>query len=110
MAQNDEAAETAHIAAALKRYGVRRIVLGHTKRYSMVNSRFDGSVVLTDIAVPTGCPDPHGFLIKEGGVLTAVHRGRRLALGTSGRARAAYLAEVAALDQAAAPTGRCTVN
>lgn len=110
MAQNDEAAERAHVAAALSRYGVRRIVLGHTKRYSMVNSRFDGAVILTDIAVAAGCADPHGFLIKEGDVLTAVHRGRRLALGTSGPAHDAYLSQIAALDQAAAPTGRCTIN
>lgn len=110
MAMNDEAAEGAHVTAALARYGVRRIVLGHTKRYSMVNSRFDGAVILTDIAVPGGCPDPHGFLIKEGNALTAVYRGKRLALRTSGEPRAAYLAEVAALDQAAGAAARCTVN
>jgi hypothetical protein len=110
MAQNDEAAESAHVAAALSRYGVRRIVLGHTKRYSMVNSRFDGAVILTDIGVPGGCADPHGFLVKEGDVLTAVHRGHRLALGVSGQAHAAYLSEIAALDQAATPGARCTVN
>jgi hypothetical protein len=110
MAMNEEPAESAHVAAALSRYGVRRIMLGHTKRYSMVNSRFDGAVILTDIAVPAGCVDPHGFLIKEGDVLTAVHRGHRLALRTSGEAHTAYLAEIAALDQAATPGARCTVN
>jgi hypothetical protein len=133
MAQNDEAAEGAHVAATLSRYGVRRIVLGHTKRYSMVAatlsrygvrrivlghtkrysmviSRFDGAVILTDIGVPAGCADPHGFLIKEGDVLTAVHRGHRLALGTSGAAHAAYLSAIAALDQGATSAARCTVN
>jgi hypothetical protein len=110
MALNDEAAEGAHVAATLARYGVRRIVLGHTKRYSMVRSRFDGAVILTDIAVPVGCADPHAFLVKEGDVLTAVHRGHSLALGTSGEAHAAYLSEIAALDLAAASAARCTVN
>lgn len=115
MALNDEGAESANVTAALARYGVRRIMLGHTKRFTMVNSRFDGAVILTDIAVPAGCVDPHGFLIKEGDVLTAVHRGRRLPLGVSGEAKAAYLAQIAALDQAATPAGtappaRCTVN
>jgi len=113
MALNDEAAESAHVAAALSRYGVRRIVLGHTKRYSMVNVRFDGAVILTDIAVPAGCADPHAFLVKEGDVLTVVHRGHRLALGAAGQARADYLAEIAALDRAATPgagAARCTVN
>ena len=114
MAMNDEATESAQVAAVLSRQGVRRIVLGHTKRYSMVNSRFDGAVILTDVAVPTGCVDPHSFLIKEGDVLTTVYRGHRLALRTSGDAHAAYLAEIAALDQASAPGGgfdpRCAVN
>jgi hypothetical protein len=110
MAMNDEAVESAHVAAALARYGVRHIILGHTKRYSMVNSRFDGAVILTDIAVPTGCVDPHGFLIKEGDVLTAVHRGQRLPLGVSGDAHGAYLARIAALDQAVAQNPRCTIN
>ncbi|HEY2749959.1 metallophosphoesterase [Phenylobacterium sp.] len=114
MAMNDEATEAAHVAAVLTRYKVRRIVLGHTKRYSMVNARFDGGVILTDIAVPGGCLDPHGFLIKEGDTLTAVHRGHRLTLGLSGAAHDAYLAEIAALDRAVAlgaglaPT--CTVK
>jgi hypothetical protein len=110
MAQNDEIAEGPHVSAALARYGVRRIVLGHTKRYSMVKARFGGSVVLTDIAVPAGCPDPHAFLIKQGDDLTAVHRGRRVTLGTQGAAQAASIAEMAALDLAAAPAGQCTIN
>jgi hypothetical protein len=101
MAQNDEAAESAHVAAALSRYQVRRIVIGHTKQYPMVNSRFDGAVILTDIAAPKGCAEPHAFLIKEGDTLSAVHRGRRVALGVSGAAHAAYLSEIAALDRAA---------
>jgi hypothetical protein len=101
MAQNDEAAESANVAAALSRYQVRHIVLGHTKQYPMVNSRFDGAVILADIAAPNGCAEPHAFLIKEGDALSAVHRGHRLALGVSGAAHAAYLSEVAALDRAA---------
>ncbi|HEY8003805.1 MAG TPA: metallophosphoesterase [Phenylobacterium sp.] len=110
MAQNDEAAESANVAAALKRYGVRRIVLGHTKRYSMVNPRFGGQVILTDIAVPDGCPDPHGFLVKEGDTLTAVHRGHKLPLGVSGAAHDAYLGEVTALDRAAGADAKCTIG
>ena len=109
-AQNDEAMEAGQVAATLKRYGVRRIVLGHTKRYSMVNSRFDGAVVLTDIAVKGGCADPHAFLIKQGDALTAVYRGHRVPLGVSGEAHARYLAEIAALDQAAGVAPACAVS
>jgi len=100
MAQMDEAAEGAQVAAALSRYGVRHIVLGHTRRFPMINSRFDGAVILTDVATPSICADPHAFLIKEGDALTAVHRGHRFALRTSGEAHAAYLSEIAALDGA----------
>lgn len=110
MAMNPEDAESANVAAALRRYGVRHIVLGHTKRYSMVNPRFGGQVILTDIAVLPGCPDPHAFLIREGDALSAVHRGRRLPLGLSGAAHAAYLAQVAALDRAAGADAKCTVD
>jgi hypothetical protein len=102
LAQNDEASEAPNVAAALAKYHVAHIVLGHTKQYPMVNSRFDGAVILTDIAVRGGCADPHAILIKEGDKLTTLYRGRRLALGVSGDAHAAYLAEVAAVDKAAA--------
>jgi hypothetical protein len=101
LAQHPEAAEAANVAALLARHGVRRIVVGHTKQYPYVNSRFDGAVVLTDIAPPVGCTEPHAFLIKEGDALTAVHRGRRVALRVTGAAHDAYLAEIAALDRAA---------
>lgn len=110
MAMNDEAAEAAQVAATLKRYGVSRIVLGHTKRYSMVNSRFDGAVVLTDIAVKGGCADPHAFLIKEGDKLTAVYRGRRVPLAVSGDAHQAYLVSIVALDKAAGVDAGCAID
>ncbi len=101
LAQHDEAAESANVAALLTRYHVRHIVIGHTKQYTMVNSRFDGGVILTDIAAPAGCAEPHAFLIKEGDALSAMHRGHRLALGVSGDAHAAYLSQITALDHAA---------
>jgi hypothetical protein len=89
---------------------VRRIVLGHTKQYPMINSRFDGAVLLTDILVPPGCVDPHGFLVKEGDTLTAHHRGHSLPLGVSPPAHAAYLTQIAALNAAAHAAPQCTVK
>ena len=100
LAQADETTDGPHLAAVLARHGVRRIVVGHTKRHPMVYSRFEGRVILTDVAPPAGCADPQGFLIKEGERLIAVHRGQRLAL----RSGEAYLAEIAALDRAAGCT------
>ncbi|MFI4933960.1 MAG: metallophosphoesterase [Caulobacterales bacterium] len=102
MAQHDEAAESANVAALLAHFGVRHIVIGHTKQYRMVYSRFGGGVILTDILTPSGCSDPHAFLIKEGDAFGAIYRGHRLAVGLSGVERDAYLAKIAALDQAAA--------
>jgi hypothetical protein len=103
LAKNPEASEDANVAAILAHDHVRHIVIGHTKQYTMINSRFDGAVILTDVFSPTLCADPHAFLIKEGDKLTAVHRGRRFELPTSGPAHDAYLAQIAALDKAATP-------
>ena len=107
MAQNDEAAEAANVTAVLAAQHVRHIVLGHTKQYGMINARFDGAVILTDIASANRCADPHGFLIKEGDTLTAVHRGHSLSLRSSGDGHTAYLAEIAALDAASPPPAGC---
>jgi Calcineurin-like phosphoesterase len=101
MAQGDEAANSANVMAVLSRYGVRRVVIGHSKQYTMVNSRFEGGVILMDIAAPAGCAEPAAFMVKEGDVITAFHRGQRLSFGVTGAAHAKYLSEVAALDRAA---------
>ena len=110
LAQHDEATESANVAALLARYKVRHIVIGHTKQYTMVNARFDGGVILTDILARDRCDDPHAFLIKEGDKLTTVYRGHVLPLGVSGAAHEAYLAAIAALDQAQPPATTCQLN
>lgn len=104
LALNDEAAEAANVQNLLANYHVQRIVLGHTKRASTVLPRFDGHVILTDIAVPTGYTDPHAFLIIEGQTLTTVHRGQRVPLtASSADAKCAYLAQIIAIDTPASP-------
>ena len=103
LAQHDEAAESANVAALLARYKVSHIIVGHTKQYPMINERFDGGVILTDILGASRCTDPHGFLIKEGDSFSTIYRGHRLTLGLSGAAHDAYLAQIAALDKAAGP-------
>ena len=103
LAMNAETAETAHLEALLARYGVRRIVVGHTKRAAMVLPRFGGRLIITDVAVPDGYPDPRAYLIEENGALFAMHRGARVAMGAD---TCAYVAAIAALDPADAPTRR----
>ena len=100
-AQHDEAAEAPNVTAVLAAHHVSRIVIGHTKQYPFVNVRFDGRVVLTDIAPPVGCPEPHAFLVEQGDALSAVHRGQSVPIGVSGQAHADYLAKIADLDRAA---------
>jgi hypothetical protein len=104
LAQHEEAAEAANVAALLTRYHVRHIIVGHTKQYPMVNARFDGAVILADIAPPLGCTEPHAFLVKQGDGLSAMHRGHLVALGVAGQARADYLSAIEALDRAAGCT------
>lgn len=99
--QHDETAESQNVAAVLAAQHVGRIVIGHTKQYPFVNARFDGRVILTDVAPPAGCGEPHAFLVEQGDALTAVHRGVSIPLGVSGEAHAAYLARIADLDRAA---------
>lgn len=106
-ALHEEAAEAAHLDAVLARHGAARVVIGHTKRASTVLPRFNGRVIITDIAVPDGYPDPHAFLIEENGALFTMHRGVRVPLAAATPAETcAYLHRIAALDQPDAPTAR----
>jgi len=101
---NAEDTERANLEAVLAQHGVSRIVVGHTKRASTVLPRFDGRVIITDIAVPAGFTDPHSFLVIENGVLTTVYRGQRVPLRASNRDETcAYLSAIAALDQPGSP-------
>jgi hypothetical protein len=100
-AQHDESAEAPNVAAVLAAQHVSRIVIGHTKQYPFVDARGGGRVILTDIAPPAGCAEPHAFLVEQGEALAAVHRGVSVPLGLTGEAHAAYLARIADLDRAA---------
>jgi hypothetical protein len=101
LAQHEEAQEAANVEAVLAAHHVSHIVIGHTKQYPFVEARFGGRVILTDIAPPAGCAEPHAFLVRQGDAFTAVHRGVAVPLGLSGQAHAAYLARIAGLDRAA---------
>ncbi len=107
LALNAEVTEASHLRALLATHKVARIVVGHTKRASMVLPRFEGRVIVTDVAVPARYPDPRAFLIAERGALSVMHRGQRVPLDLSTRgSRCAYFAQIAALDPEGAPTRR----
>jgi hypothetical protein len=104
LAMHDEATETANLEAVLARHGVRRVVIGHTKLAPLVVPRFGGRVLVADIALPRGNPDPHAFVIIEGDQAIAVHRGTRVPIDASTpQARCAYFDRIAALDPAESP-------
>lgn len=108
---NAEAAERANLEAVLAYHGVSRIVVGHTKRASTVLPRFDGRVLIADIAVPAGFADPHAFLVIENGQLTTVYRGNRVPLRAgSTEERCAYLEAIAAFDAAGSPNAQLATS
>lgn len=96
---NPEETERANLDAVLARHGVARVVVGHTKRATTVFPRFGGRVLIADIARAEGYADPHTYLIIEGGAVTTMHRGQRIALDASTpEARCNYFRQVAAAD------------
>ncbi|PZO53334.1 MAG: protein-tyrosine-phosphatase [Alphaproteobacteria bacterium] len=104
---NAEDAEQANLEAVLAYHGASRVIVGHTKRASTVLPRFDGRVIITDIAVPSGFADPHAFLIIENGQLITVYRGNRVPLraGTT-EERCSYFEAIAAFDAPDSPNAR----
>lgn len=104
LSQNDEAAETPNLENVLRSQGVARVIVGHTKVTSTVLPRFNGRVLVADIAVPRGHSDPHAFLIFETGAWTTLHRGQRVPLTVSTPQQiCAYLRQIVALDNNTGP-------
>lgn len=104
LSQNAEASETPNLENVLRANGVSRVIVGHTKVTSTVLPRFNGRVLVADIAVPRGHSDPHAFLIYENGAWITVHRGQRVPV-TAGTPAATcdYLGRISALDNDAGP-------
>ncbi|MBX3428709.1 MAG: metallophosphoesterase [Hyphomonadaceae bacterium] len=101
---NGEASETANLEHILQAQHVARVIIGHTKVTSTVLPRFNGRVLIADIAVPRGHSDPHAFLIMENGEWTTIHRGQRVPVNASTpEATCAYLRQIAALDNGSGP-------
>ncbi len=107
LATSAEDAERANLDAVLAQHGVRRIVIGHSKVTSTVLPRFEGRVIITDIAVPSGHTDPHAFLIIENGQPITIHRGQRVPIAAeTAELTCAYLRQIAALDGNTGPVAR----
>lgn len=103
LALNDAATEGEHVKAVLERYGVKRIVIGHTPLTGAVYPRFGGAVILADVGLASFYGSRDAFLVIEDGTPFAVHRGTKLPLPASREDVLAYLKQAAALDPEPSP-------
>lgn len=109
LSQNPEETERANLETILRSQAVARVIVGHTKVTSTVLPRFNGRVLIADIAVPRGHSDPHAFLIFENGAWTTVHRGQRVpVIASTPEQTCAYLRRIVALDNGSGPVAELT--
>ncbi|KAA9132513.1 protein-tyrosine-phosphatase [Marinihelvus fidelis] len=100
LATDSEVQRGPMLDAILERYGVARIVVGHTPTQGVVWPRFDGRVVLND----TGIADHYGghvaFLELVDGGAIAHYPGGELPLPVGNDERLGYLQRVVAMNPA----------
>ena len=94
-----EAELAPHVDAVLARYGVARVVVGHTVAPGVVLPRFGGKVILNDVGLSAVYGGPPSSLQIEGGVVSVRHRGTVVPLPTTPDLTA-YLEKVKALEPA----------
>ena len=87
-----------HVSNLLKSYGVKRVVIGHTRTIGAILTRFDGRVVLADVGLSAVYGSKLACVTIEGDRVMAIHRGVPLALPTSQTGTVAYLKKVAGHD------------
>ena len=89
----------AHLDAVLKKHGVRRIVIGHTRTEGLVLPRYGGRVILIDVGLAKVYGGPPAALLLEDGRPVALHRGTRLPLPEeNGEPLVRYVRQVMALE------------
>jgi hypothetical protein len=94
-----EAELSAHVDAVLARYGVARIVVGHTVAPGVVLPRFGGKVILNDVGLSAVYGGPPSSLQIEGHVVSVRHRGTVIPLPTTSDLTS-YLEKAKALEPA----------
>jgi hypothetical protein len=104
LANNEEAAEQAHLDAVLKNFGAERIVIGHTPTAGTVIPRFGGRVLMIDAGLSEAYGRRLACLVIEGGQFYSLHRGEKLPLPSdSGAGLLEYFKKAAALDPQPSP-------
>lgn len=100
LATDGESVRGPMVDAILARYGVNRIVVGHTPTQGIVWPRFDGKVVLNDIGIAAHYGGHMAYLELRGDTATANYAGGTLPLPTDNDSRLEYLEAVVRLDPA----------
>lgn len=103
LAQDAEPKLAPHVDAALAKYGVERIVIGHTVTGGAVLPRVGGKVIMIDVGLSKIYKGPPACLVIEGSKLFALHRGKMLEFPADGADPLPYLKAAAALDPPPSP-------
>lgn len=104
LARDDEASSSSHLEMLLQVHGVKRIVLGHTPTDGAIVPRFGGKVLLADVGMSASFGSRSACLVIQDSTVSALHRGKRLALPDgSTRDLIRYYKEAAAADPAPSP-------
>lgn len=105
LAQESEIALQDHVRQVLEKFGVKRMVIGHTPQPGVVVPRFGGQVLLIDVGLSAAYGGNFACLILERGKAYAFHRGQKLELpASSGKEQVlSYLEKAAALDPSPSP-------
>jgi len=104
LAQDEESTLAAHVDAVLAKHGVSRIVIGHTPTAGAVLPRFGGKVIMADVGLSKAYGARMACVVIENGNVSAMHRGKQLALPSGGlKEMLEYLSAAAALDPSPSP-------
>jgi len=99
LVEGDEREMAQHVRSVLEKFGVRRIVVGHTVTRSAILPRFNSTVIDVDIGLSKFFGRPPACLVSEKGDAYVLHRGTKLPVpGGSKEELLAYLRAAAAAD------------
>lgn len=101
LANGDEKELMPHVEAALRRFEVARIAIGHTFADGAITPRFGGKVLMADVGLARLYDQFSRLacLVIEPGDIYALHRGKRVSLPSdTGADLLRYLMEAARLD------------
>ncbi|MCF6226614.1 MAG: metallophosphoesterase [Xanthomonadales bacterium] len=95
LAQEDESGVYSQtLDNVLKRYKVKRMVVGHTPTDGIVWPRFDQRVIVNDTGIAKYYGANKGILELQGGVATAIYAGQRIQIPQASSERVDYLRAV----------------